>query len=225
MNKFYEEFVDGYKRFRLGTYFQQRQRYDALASKGQSPRVMVIACCDSRVDPATVFDAAPGQIFVLRHIAALVPPYEPDGKHHSASAAIEYAVTQLEVDHIVVFGHGRCGGIEASLSGCFNHAPEGEGGFIHHWMDLIAPARDKIVEAAAHMPDIDAQRALERAAVRVSLTNLRTFPFIREREAAGKLQLHGAIFDLSEGVLRLLEPDSDSFHAVEIDVAPQLVVA
>ncbi len=210
------ELVRGFGRFRLGPYLAHRQRYDALAARGQRPRVMVIACCDSRVDPATVFDAAPGEMFVLRHIAALVPPCERDGKHHSASAAIEYAVTQLEVDHVVVFGHGRCGGIQASLSGCFDHAAEGEGGFVHHWMDIIAPARDQVLAAAALSPDVDAQRTLELAAIRLSIDNLRSFPFVAEREAAGRVHLHGAFFDISDGILRLLEPGTQRFEAVDV---------
>lgn len=208
--------IEGYRRFRLGPYQQQRARYDALAAKGQKPRVMVIACCDSRVDPSVVFDAAPGQMFVLRHIAALVPPCERDGKHHSASAAIEYAVTQLGIDHVVIFGHGRCGGIQASLSGRFAHAPECDGGFIHHWMEIIEPAREQVAAAAALSPDVDAQRALELAAIRVSIENLRTFPFVREREERGELTIHGTYFDIADGFLQVLDPDTGSFEPVDI---------
>lgn len=222
----YNALIEGYRRFRRGPYQEQRQRYDALACKGQHPRVMVIACCDSRVDPTIVFDAAPGQMFVLRHIAALVPPCEPDGKHHSASAAIEYAVTSLEVEHIVVFGHGRCGGIQASLTGCFGHAEEGCGGFIRHWMEIISNAREQVLAASALSPDIDAQRVLEFAAIRVSIDNLRTFPFVKRREEEGRLQLHGAFFDISDGILRLLEPASDRFEEVAfLDDPAQVAVA
>ena len=207
--------IEGYRRFRTGPYQAQRRRYDALAVRGQHPQAMVIACCDSRVDPTIVFDAAPGELFVLRHIAALVPPCERDGKHHSASAAIEYAVTQLSIPNIVVFGHGRCGGVEASLSGRFDEAPECEGGFIHHWMDVIRPARDGVRAVAAAHPDVDAQRALELASIRVSLDNLRSFPFVAEREAAGGLRLHGAYFDIADGELRLLDPAGDRFVAID----------
>lgn len=207
--------IEGYRRFRAGPYQAQRQRYDALACKGQHPKVMVIACCDSRVDPTIVFDAAPGQMFVLRHIAALVPPCERDGKHHSASAAIEYAVTQLGIEHIVIFGHGRCGGIEASLSGCFAQASECDGGFIHHWMEIIEPAREKVLAAAAISPDVDAQRALELAAIRVSIDNLRTFPFVRSREEAGDLSIHGASFDIGDGLLRLLDTEAGVFEPID----------
>ena len=207
--------IDGYRRFRTGPYQAQRRRYDALAVRGQRPPVMVIACCDSRVDPSIVFDSAPGEMFVLRHIAALVPPCERDGKHHSASAAIEYAVTQLGIPNLVVFGHGRCGGIQASLSGCFDGSAECDGGFIHHWMEIITPARDSVRALAAANPDVDAQRALELAAIRVSLDNLRSFPFVAERERSGMLSLHGAYFDIGDGELRLLDPGSGRFEAVD----------
>jgi carbonic anhydrase len=212
----FKALIDGYRRFRQGPYQDQRARYDALAVHGQKPRVMVIACCDSRVDPSVVFDAAPGQMFVLRHIAALVPPCERDGKHHSASAAIEYAVTQLAIDHVVVFGHGRCGGIQASLSGQFATASECDGGFIHRWMDIIEPAREKVLAAAAISPDVDTQKALELAAIRVSIDNLRTFPFVREREERGELTIHGTFFDIADGFLLVLDPDSGSFKPVTI---------
>lgn len=214
--------IDGYRRFRRGPYQDQRARYDALAAQGQKPRVMVIACCDSRVDPTIVFDAAPGQMFVLRHIAALVPPCERDGKHHSASAAIEYAVTQLAIDHVVVFGHGRCGGIQASLSGQLAGGADAEGSFIHHWMEIIEPARERVLAAAAISPDVDAQKALELAAIRVSIDNLRTFPFVREKEMRGELTIHGTFFDIADGFLLVLDPDSGSFKPVDIfeGVAP-----
>jgi carbonic anhydrase len=212
----FEALIEGFRRFRGGPYQTQRSRYDALAAVGQHPRVMVIACCDSRVDPTIVFDAAPGQMFVLRHIAALVPPCERDGKHHGASAAIEYAVTQLGVEHVVIFGHGRCGGISASLSGCFEHAPECDGGFVHHWMQIIEPARAKVLAAAAISPDVDTQRALEFASIRVSLDNLRTFPFVREQEEKKRLQLHGAYFDIGDGVLRLLDEQTAQFLPLNV---------
>jgi carbonic anhydrase len=209
--------LDGYRRFRSGAYVDQRARYDALANKGQAPGVMVVACADSRVDPATIFDVEPGQMFVVRNVANLVPPYEPGGGQHGASAAIEYAVTQLEVHHVVVLGHGRCGGIAASLSGQFDDADVGEGGFIGRWMAMIRPARDQICAAAALSPDIDASRALEQAAIRLSLDNLRSFPFVAARVAAGTLKLHGAYFDIADGILRVLDADSGRFEPVTLD--------
>ncbi len=209
--------IDGYRRFRAGPYMEQRARYDGLANKGQSPKVMVIACSDSRVDPTRVFDTEPGQMFVLRNVANLVPPYEREGGQHGASAAIEYAVTQLHIHHIVVFGHARCGGIQASLGGAFDDAAEGHGGFIARWMAMIAPARDRIRAAAAISPDIDASAALEFEAIRISLANLRSFPFVAAAEAAGDVRLQGAHFDIADGTLKVLNPASDRFEAVSFD--------
>lgn len=211
--------LEGYRRFRTGAYQEQRRRYDALADKGQAPGVLVIACSDSRVDPTRVFDTEPGQIFVVRNVANLVPPFDPDPTHgqHSTSAAIEYAVTQLKVQHILVLGHARCGGIKASLEGTFKDAPMGEGGFIDRWMSLIAPARDTIRAAADLSPDIDACSALELAAIRLSIDNLRSFPFVVEAEAAGTLQLQGALFDIAEGVLKVLNQDTGKFEPISVE--------
>ncbi len=209
----FEVLIEGYRRFRLGAYREQRERYDHLA-QGQEPKVMVIACSDSRVDPTRVFDAEPGQMFVLRNIANLVPPHSAIHGQSSVAAALEYAVTMLKVEHVVVFGHGRCGGIAASLAGDFDKA--GAGQHIHDWMEFIAPARDAVKAAASLSPDIDAQRALEQAAVRLSIENLRTYPFVAEAEKKRGLQLHGAIFDIAEGALRVL--DGGQFHAVAVDL-------
>jgi carbonic anhydrase len=213
----FKTLIEGYRRFRAGPYVEQRQRYDALANKGQSPKVMIIACSDSRVDPTRVFDTGPGQAFVLRNVANLVPPYQPDSSHHGASAAIEYAVTILKVHHIVVFGHAKCGGIQASLDGTFDGAAHGSGGFINSWMSMIGPARDKIRAAAALSPDIDAAQALELEAIRMSIANLRSFPFVAAAEAAGELQIQGTCFDIADGVLRLLDKESGRFLPGEVD--------
>jgi carbonic anhydrase len=215
----HQALIDGYRRFRLGRYQEQRLRFDALA-KGQSPRIMVIACSDSRVDPATVFDTEPGQIFVVRNVANLVPPFETGGGRHGVSAALEFAVTQLQVEEIVVMGHGGCGGIAASLTGRFEGAEAGEGGFISRWMEIIAPARDRIREAAKMSPDIDAQRALEQSAIRISIENLRAFPFVARALAEKRLRLTGAFFAISDGVLHLLDPEQDRFVPVEVATEP-----
>lgn len=208
--------IEGYRRFRGGAYQTQRQRYDALALKGQAPKVMVVACSDSRVDPTLIFDAEPGQMFVVRNVANLVPPFETGGGRHGVSAALEFAVTQLNIEDIVILGHGGCGGVSASLSRRFTDAGVGEGYFIAHWIDLLDAERDRIEAACASHPDLDAQRALEQAAVRVSLANLRTFPYIPEREADGRLRLHGAYFAINDGLLHLLDPDTDRFQPVTI---------
>lgn len=203
--------LDGYRRFRSGPYNEQRARFDSLSHQGQFPKTLVIACSDSRVDPSRVFDAAPGDMFVVRNIANLVPPYQPDGGLHGVSAALEYAVTQLKVEDIVILGHARCGGVAASLSGVFDNAEDGEGGFVAKWISIMDPARDKIREAAKLSNDINATSALELEAIRVSLANLRTFPFVATAEAEGALKIHGALFDIADGVLRLLDPETDRF--------------
>jgi carbonic anhydrase len=213
----FNSLLDGYRRFRTGAYQAQRARYDALANKGQAPKVMVIACSDSRVDPALIFDAEPGQMFVVRNVANLVPPFETGGGRHGVSAALEFAVTQLEVEEILVMGHGGCGGVAASLSRRFDGAGVGEGYFIGHWIDLLDEARDEVEAACAAHPDLEAQRALEQAAVRVSLANLRSFPCIPEREAAGKLRLRGAYFAINDGILHVLNAETDRFEPVAVD--------
>ena len=213
----FNSLVDGYRRFRTGAYQAQRERYDALANVGQSPKVMVIACSDSRVDPTIIFDAEPGSMFVVRNIANLVPPHETGGGRHGVSAALEFAVTQLEVEEVVVMGHGGCGGVKASLAHAFEDSGVGEGYFIRHWIDMLDEERDKVEAACRLHPDLDAQRTLEQAAVRVSLANLRTFPCIPAREAEGRLKLRGAYFAISDGILHLLNDDSDKFEPVGID--------
>jgi carbonic anhydrase len=211
----FDALIAGFRRFRLGAYREQRERYDRLV-QGQAPKVMVIACSDSRVDPTRVFDAEPGQMFVLRNIANLVPPLSAIRGQSSVAAALEYAVTMIAVQHVVVFGHARCGGIAASLAGAFDS--EGAGTHVHAWMEFIAPARDAVKAAAALSPDIDAQRALEQAAVRLSMDNLRSYPFVAAAEASGALKLHGVIFDIAEGALRMLDRESGQFRAVPIEL-------
>lgn len=197
----FTELVGGYHRFRETDWPEQRDRWSEL-SRGQSPQVMVIACSDSRVDPAQVFDTSPGEIFVVRNVANLVPPFEHDGSRHGVSAALEFAVTQLKVAEIVVMGHASCGGVNAALTHAFDGKQPGEGGFIAHWVDMLDTARDRIV--AEHGTGPEAIRALELETVRVSIANLRTFPFVQEAEAAGTLQLRGAYFAIADGVLHVM---------------------
>ena len=203
----FSNLLSGYQRFRENDWTRQRSRWAELR-EGQNPRVMVIACSDSRVDPAQIFDVSPGEIFVVRNIANLVPPFELDGSRHGVSAALEFAVTQLEVAEVVVMGHGSCGGVAAALSQRFAGKPPGEGGFIDHWVDMLDEARDRIV--AEYGTGARAIRELELETVRVSLANLRTFPCIPEREAAGSLKLRGAYFAIADGVLHVMD-DSGAF--------------
>lgn len=205
----FNEMIAGYGRFRNGDWSRQRARWAELA-EGQDPKVMVIACSDSRVDPTQIFDASPGEMFVVRNVANLVPPLDLSGGHHGVSAALEFAVTQLEVPEIVVMGHGACGGARAALTQGFRDTRPGEGGFIADWISLLDEAREKVV--AEHGTDGPAAtRAMEEAAVRVSLTNLRTFPCIRARERDGKLRLHGALFAIDDGILHVMDPASGRF--------------
>ena len=201
----------GYRRFREFRYEVEQSRWRALA-EGQSPRAIIIACCDSRADPATIFDTDPGEIFVVRNVANLVPPFEGGGGRHGVSAALEFAVTQLAVSSVVVMGHERCGGIQAALTGQFHDAPNGEGGFVADWMSQIDERAAEI--AASHGTGEDAARVLEEVAIRQSLANLRTFPFVAEREQAGLLSVIGCHFSISEGQLYMLDEAEDSFRPV-----------
>ncbi len=204
----FDALIDGYQRFRAGAYLMQKRRWDALA-KGQSPAVMLISCCDSRVDPSTIFDTVPGQLFVLRNVANLVPPYASARGPLGTSSAIEYAVTELEVRHLVVMGHGMCGGIAASLANRDLGAPGRS--FIDEWISLLDGARAKVQEQAAKEPGLNLQHALELEGIRTSLANLRTFPFVREAEEAGRVKLHGAFFAIADGELHVMDPDSGQF--------------
>ena len=203
--------IAGYRRFRNNRWETEQSRWRELA-EGQTPRTIVIACCDSRADPATIFDTDPGEIFVVRNVANLVPPFERGGGRHGVSAALEFGVTQLEVSEIVVMGHERCGGIEAALTGRFRDAAEGEGGFIAGWMDQIDAKSAAI--AAEHGTGPEAARILEEEAIRQSVANLRSFPFVAAREAAGTLAILGCHFSIAEGCLYILDEAEATFRPV-----------
>ncbi len=207
--KSFKEMVAGYSRFRSGDWEAQRQRWEQLKD-GQSPQVMVIACSDSRVDPAQIFDVDPGEIFVVRNVAALVPPFETTPGRHGVSAALEFAVQFLKVREVVVMGHGMCGGCKAALTQDLHGTKPGEGGFVAHWIDMLDSTRDPIAKTLG-TTGREAERAMELAAVKVSLANLRTFPCVQEKEASGELDLRGAYFAISDGLLHLLDEDSGEF--------------
>jgi carbonic anhydrase len=204
----FDRLIAGYRRFRSNDWSQQRARWAELA-EGQQPKTMVIACSDSRVDPTRIFDVPPGSLFVVRNIANLVPPFETTKGHHGVSAALEFAVTQLNVDEVIVLGHGACGGVSASLNHAFAGEAPGEGGFIADWVSLLDEARDRVV--AEHGTGQEGVRALELECVKVSLDNLRTFPFVPLREQAGTLRLRGAYFAIAEGVLHVLDEQKGAF--------------
>ncbi|TIV28566.1 MAG: carbonic anhydrase [Mesorhizobium sp.] len=196
-----------------GRYPTESDRYRSLARDGQAPETMIVACCDSRSAPEAIFDAGPGELFVLRNVANLVPPYEPDGEYHSTSAALEFAVQSLKVKNIVVMGHGRCGGIRAALD--TNSAPLSPGDFIGKWMSLIAPAAETVASSTM-MTTTERQTALERISVRYSIANLRTFPCVSILEGKGKLSLYGAWFDISTGELWVMNKETGDFERPEL---------
>jgi carbonic anhydrase len=194
-----DKLIAGYRRFRAEQWPERRAMFEHLADRGQSPRAMVIACSDSRVDPTMIFNAEPGELFILRNVANLVPPYEPDTAFHATSAALEFAVRVLEVADLIVMGHAMCGGIKVLLDGAVGNA----GDFLVPWMRIVEPAR---VRALARSP-ADPQTACEQEAIKLSLEHLLTFPWIADRVAAGTLALRGMSFDIRSGVLMMLQPD------------------
>ena len=201
----------GYQRFRDGRLAVEAESYKSLAVE-QKPKTMIIGCADSRVDPATIFGAAPGELFVVRNIAALVPPFEEEGTYHGTSAAVEFAVTGLQVQNIVVLGHGKCGGITASLA-VGEARPVGR--FVKPWVELISDLRDELVERIpASQPEMR-QKALERLAIQKSLENLMTFPFVAEAQERGELALHGAWFSIADAELQWLDWSSGIFEPID----------
>ncbi len=205
-----QDLIDGYQTFRRDVWPGRRAVYEALSNEGQRPTALVIACSDSRVDPAMIFHAAPGALFVIRNVANLVPPYDPDAGCHGTSAAIEYAVKALDVPHVIVIGHARCGGVEALLNG----TPDSLGDFVRPWVEIAARAR--LVAQAVETGAAPAARALlcEQETVRLSLDNLLSFPFVRERVRDGVLELHGMHYDIASGDLAWLQPDG-TFQAIQ----------
>lgn len=189
--------ISGYRRFRANHWPEAKAEYEALAAQGQTPHTLIVACSDSRADPALIFDAAPGQLFVVRNVANLVPPYAPDGQLHGVSAALEFGVKVLKVRRIVVMGHAHCGGVAAMRDG----TPEIVRDFVAPWIAQGTPVVRHVAETVS--PD-EVEQASEEAVVRLSLRNLRTFPWIAEREAAGELELTGLHFGIAEGILRRL---------------------
>jgi carbonic anhydrase len=204
--------LEGYASFRAGRYTLEAERYRRLGEGAQKPTTMIIACCDSRAAPETIFDAGPGEIFVVRNVANLVPPYTPDGGHHSTSAALEFAVLSLGVKHVVVMGHGRCGGIRAVVH---DASPLTNTDFIGSWMRPIKDVA-RTVPREAGCEDHVHERLIERAAIEHSLANLRTFPWIRMKENRKELSLHGAWFDIAMGELHVFEEDESRWSAIGI---------
>ena len=189
----------GYRRFRDTAWPEHRRLFERLAEDGQTPSTMIVACSDSRVDPQMIFGAGPGELFVVRNVANIVPPYQPDQAYHGTSAALEFGIKALNVRRLIVMGHGLCGGVQALMSG----TPESLGDFVAPWLRVGARARDRVLACTAEDPQLEG----EHAVVRLSLENLRTFPWILEREQDGRLALLGAHFDVRFGRLTLLGGD------------------
>ena len=207
---FPQRLIDGYSTFRSERLPQEQTRYRHLAEQGQSPEVMVIGCCDSRCSPEVIFDAGPGELFVARNIANLVPPYTPDGAQRAMSAALEFAVQALKVKHIVVLAHAQCGGVRAFAE---EAAPLSPGDFIGHWMALLAPAAQELGPRGSRAFD-EYVTALEQASAVKTLDNLMTFPYVRSRVQTGELRLHAAYFGVATGDLSVYDPATREFTRV-----------
>ncbi len=205
--------VQRYKGWKATSYEENKAWYRRLASEGQHPRAMVISCCDSRVHVTSIFGADQGEFFIHRNIANLVPPYQPDGNQHGTSAAVEFAVTALKVAHVIVLGHSSCGGVKGFYDMATGAAPELEKStsFVGRWMDILKPGYDRVKD---HHSGADCVAHLEKEAVKVSLENLMTFPFVKEAVETGELSIHGLWHDIGDGVLKYYEPERDGFESV-----------
>ncbi|WP_137389687.1 carbonic anhydrase [Rhodoligotrophos defluvii] len=211
-----DDLLRGYRDFRTQSWPELKPLFWSLAARGQAPKSLVIACSDSRIDPQLIFRAAPGEIFVVRNVANLVPPYQPDAEYHGTSAALEFAVRTLKVPHIIVLGHSFCGGVGALLKG-----PDGSFDFVSHWMSIAEPARETALASAAQGVDEEqVQRLCEHEVIKVSLRNLRTFPWVEERVQAENLKLHGMLFDIETGNLEVLDAASGTFAPLALENVP-----
>jgi len=221
---FPQRLLEGYSAFLSARLPEEQNRFRQLSEGGQSPEILVIGCCDSRVSPEVIFDASPGELFIVRNVANLVPPFETGGAFHGTSAALEFAVMALKVKHIVVLGHARCGGIRAFADAS---APLSPGDFIGRWMSIIAPAAERLGQPdgdlSAYLP------RLERASIENSLANLMTFPCIRTLVERDRLTLHGAYFSIATGGLLVRDPMTGDFEPAVVDgsleVRPSMIRA
>jgi carbonic anhydrase len=205
------QLIQGFQRFREQHFEHHDTLYQQLVAQGQTPQVLVVACCDSRVDPALVFNCDPGDLFVIRNVANLVPPLEGHSGRHGTTAAIEYGVSTLGVKHIVILGHAHCGGIVALVKTGGVGTP---GSYIDDWMSLVESTRAEVIEEMPNAPVEQQERACEQRAILASLSNLKTFPWIRERVERGSLVLHGWYFDIEQGQLLRYDETTCGFEAV-----------
>lgn len=212
MAHFPDQLADRYHRFKFRHYTPNADHYEQLAKFGQSPEVMIVSCCDSRCDPETIFSAMPGELFVVRNVANLVPPFETGGKFHGISAALEFAALNLRVKHIVIMGHSSCGGVKAALNHSATQQTDAQ--FITKWMSMLDDAKLKLLARNQGKPGADILGELEREGVKVSLANLRSFPCVQALEAKGRLTLHGAYFDIMSGTLFALNQATGQYNEV-----------
>ena len=208
-----QQLLAGFARFRDKYFDEDPTLFAQLASEGQSPKVAVVACCDSRVDPAIITECAPGDLFIIRNVANLVPPYEPEGTYHGTSAALEFAVRGLGVEHIIILGHAQCGGIRALIGGSGLPADSGKADFINTWVSIAEPARQRVFADPALTDTDQRARACELEAIRVSLQNLMSFPWIREAVESDKLKLHGWYFNIESGQMLQYDHDRGEFQS------------
>lgn len=200
--------IAGFRRFQNNYFSGDNELFSKLKNR-QRPKTLVIGCCDSRVDPSIITDSSPGDLFVIRNVANLVPPYERDAGYHGVSAALEYAVCQLRVEHVIVLGHSQCGGIDSLMN---SGGEQGAGEFIGRWVGLAAPARAKVLEELqGKSPELQA-RACEQASILLSLVNLLSFPWVLQRVQTGELFLHGWYFDIQSGELLRYNPEGESYE-------------
>jgi carbonic anhydrase len=210
---FPQQLIDGYRAFLIGRLRHEQDRYRGLAESGQSPQIMVIGCCDSRVSPEVIFDARPGELFVVRNVANIVPPYAPDERAHGVSAALEFGVGALKVKHIVVLGHAQCGGVKAFVE---DVEPLSPGDFIGNWMKLMAPAAERLGPRGT-LPIADYLMRLEQANIVNSLENLMTFPRLRTLIERGQVLVHGAYFGVATGQLSVRDAATGQFTQIAAD--------
>lgn len=212
MSLFPDHLADRFRRFKFRHFVTNQDHYETLAIHGQNPDVMIVSCCDSRVDPETIFSAMPGELFVVRNVANLVPPFETTGKYHGVSAALEFAALNLRVKHIVVMGHSGCGGVRACVDHDATRQTDAE--FIRNWMSMLDEPFARLRQTQPELSGQQLRAALEREAVKTSLANLRTFPCIQSLESKGRIALHGTYFDIASGTLEVLNPATGTYVQV-----------
>lgn len=212
MTKFPQFLIDGHQRFKDTTLEETKDKYERLADQGQKPGVLIVGCSDSRVDPITIFHAEPGDLFVVRNVANIVPPYETQGSHHGVSSALEFGILHLGIEHVLVLGHAGCGGIKAVMD------PETENRddllFVSKWVRIMSETRDSVLSDMPEATEEEKLEALELRAINTSLSNLMTFPFVKEKVGAGQLSLHGGYFDVRSASLFVSDPETKEFSKI-----------